>query len=122
MIMNNRQRLIEIQDELKNLNRKRRELLEERCQLSGTVSRTIVIHTWVESIFVIIENHPGISRREIFVKFDNPHMTFQDLSNCLTTLRRRGWIENRGTRKHPKWHSRERLSREHWNTRESRTA
>jgi hypothetical protein len=119
--MNNRQQFIEIEDELKALSRRRRELLEERRRLSGVSTRTTVSRAWVEPIFAIIEKHPGISRREIFVKFDNPNMTFQDLTNCLTTLRRRGWIENLGTRKYPKWHSRGRIPRERWNTRESRT-
>jgi predicted HTH transcriptional regulator len=117
--MSNRQRFIEISAELKELSRKRHELLEERRQLSGERTRTIVAQTWVEPIFVIIEEHPGITRREIISKFDNPHMTIQDLTNCLTTLRRRGWIENHGTRKYPKWHSRGRIPRERWNTRES---
>jgi len=120
--MSNRQRFIEIEAELKELRRRRRELLEERRQLSGVRPRTTVAHAWVEPIFTIIEEHPGISRQEIFVKFGNPHMTFQDLSNCLTTLRRRGWIENRGTRKNPRWYSRGRIPRERWYTRESRTS
>lgn len=120
--MTNRQRLIEIDAELKALRHRRRELLEERRQLSSVKTRTAVAHAWVESIFAIIENHPGISRREIIIKFDNPHMTIQELTNCLTILRRRGWIENRGTKKYPKWHSRGRIPRDRWNTRESCTS
>src|SRR3954451_15852471 len=122
MIISNRQRLTEIKVELQALSQRRRELLEERRQLSGVTARTTIAHAWIESIFSIIENHPGISRREIVVKFGNPHMTVQDLTNCLTTLRRRGWIENQGTRKEPKWYSRERTPRELWNTRGSRTS
>jgi chromosome segregation and condensation protein ScpB len=118
--MNNRQRFLEIEAELKKLRRRRRELLEERRQLSGVSTRATVAQAWVEPIFAIIENHSGISRREIIVKFNNPHMTGQDLTNCLTTLRRRGWIENRGTKKHPQWYSRGRTPRKLWNTRESR--
>jgi hypothetical protein len=119
--MSNRQRFIEIEAELKELSRRRRKLLEERRRLSGVSTRTTVAHAWVEPIFAIIEQHPGISRREIFVKFDNPNTTFQDLTNCLTTLRRRGWIENRGTKKYPEWYSRGKIPRERWNTKESRT-
>lgn len=100
-----RQRFIEIETELRQLRQRRRELLEERRQLSGVTTRNVVTAVWVEPIFSIIEANPGISRRDIVIKFNNPHMTFGDLSNILTTLRRRGWIENNGTRKNPKWHS-----------------
>lgn len=119
--MSNRQRLVEIANELSQMSQRRRELLEERRQLTGVRTQSSIAHAWVEPIFSIIEGHPGISRQEIFVKFNNPHMRFQDLTNCLTTLRRRGWIENHGTRKHPKWHSRGRTPRSRWNTRESAT-
>jgi hypothetical protein len=120
--MSKRERFIEIEDELKALNQRRHELLEERRLLTGVRARTTIAHAWVEPIFVIIENHPGISRHGIVIKFGNPSMTVQDLTNCLTTLRRRGWIENRGTRKYPEWYSRGRTAQERWNTRESHTS
>jgi hypothetical protein len=102
--MNKRRRFIEIETELKELNQRRRELLEERRTLSGVNTRNSIVQPWVNPIFSIIKNHPGINRAGILVQFDNQYMTFQDLTNCLTILRRRGWIENRGTRKFPEWY------------------
>src|SRR3954451_16958072 len=120
--MSDRQRLIEIEVELQALSQKRRELLAERQRLTGVRIRSTVAQVWVDSIFTIIEAHPGISRHAIVIEFGNPNMTELDLTNCLTTLRRRGWIENHGTWKNPEWHSRGRISRDRWHTRESRTS
>lgn len=121
-------RLCEIDAELKKLRKARRELLDERQRLMDE-RRPEVASTseyWLEPIFSIIENHRGASRLRIQVmldaEYDQPKITSQALTNTLTTLRRRGWIENRGTRKHPRWHSRGRIPKERWNTRESRTA
>lgn len=105
--MSNRQRFIEINDELRQLSQKRRELLEERRQLSGVTERSTISQIWVDPTFAVIKKHPGISRREIFVKLNDKHLKFEDLTNVLTTLRRRGWIENQGTRKYPKWYAKE---------------
>ncbi len=107
LIHDKRQRFNEIETELRQLNQRRRELLEERRILSGVNARNSIVQAWIEPIFSIIENCPGISRREIFSQFNNPDMTVQDLTNCLTILRRRGWIENRGTKKYSEWHSRQ---------------
>lgn len=55
----------------------------------------------------IIKKNPGISRSELLIEMENPHISDQELTNCLTTLRRRGWTENQGTRKNPKWYAQE---------------
>lgn len=60
--------------------------------------------TYREAILTIIKENPGLSRQEIFVKLDDPDISRQELTNCLTTLRRQGRTENRGTRKNPHWY------------------
>ena len=141
--MNKRERFIEIDNELRELRQRQRELLEERRVLSGVMKRSTLSQIWVDPAFAIIKKYPGISRRELFIKLNDKHLKFEDLTNVLTTLRRRGWIENQGTRKHPKWHakegivpeshaksdaldevfkrSEERLARSPWNSRENHT-
>lgn len=114
--------LAEINAELKELNRKRRKLIAERRRIMEG-RRPRVVDTsgfWVEAIFAIIESTPGISREEIRMKLgSNPQIAEQVFTNTLSVLRRRGWIENRGTRKRPKWYSRGRTPRSKWHTRGS---
>src|SRR3954462_6903189 len=105
-IQTRRDRFIEIDAELKQLSTRRRELLAERRRLSGVRDGRITNNVWLDPIFKIIAERPGVSRHDIFVELGSPHMTWQELTNALTALRRRGWIENRGTRKHPEWYSR----------------
>lgn len=114
-------RLRDIDAELKELNQTRRELLDERRRLVAErrPESVMTAEYWVEPIFSIIETHPGTSRLRIHVLLDaehDPKIDMQVLTNTLTTLRRRGWIENRGTRKHPKWFSCGRRPRSEWYT------
>lgn len=98
-----RQRCIEIDAELEQLRQRRKKLLEERRNLAGTPLKADSPY-WVYRALSIIKNRPGMARREIFVEMNDRNLTFKQLSNTLTTLRRRGYIENRGTRKHPRWY------------------
>lgn len=105
--------LDEIDAELKQLNQRRRELLAERHRLIEE-KRPEAIATsqyWADPIFLIVKDYPGASRKEVLLELairGLPGITEQTLTNSLTTLRRRGRIENRGTRKHPEWHVRDR--------------
>lgn len=58
---------------------------------------------FVEEVFRIIRENPGVGKQGIVEKLSEPRTTM-GLQNVLTTLRRRGWIVNLGTRKYPQWH------------------
>jgi hypothetical protein len=58
---------------------------------------------FVEEVFRLICENPGIARQTIVEKLSEPR-TNMGLTNVLSTLRRRGWITNLGTRKRPQWH------------------
>src|SRR3982750_3434296 len=102
-------RVKEINAELRRMTQIRLRLLEERRQLA--LERYVPEHAsefWTDRVFKIIENHPGISRSKILSElinreFSSP-ITANALTNTLTTLRRRGSIENRGTKKRPQWY------------------
>ena len=100
------ERILEINIELKHLNQRRRDLLNERHQLLSVSE----LHYGL--IFAIIENYPGISRREIQDKLGDIEINSQTLSNYLTTLRRRGQTENRGTKKYPQWYVKKQVTSE----------
>src|SRR4051812_12941273 len=101
------QRVREINAELMRLNQTRLRLLEERRQLAS--ERYVQEHAsefWTERVFKVVESHPGISRSEILAELMGftPQITTQALTNSLTSLRRRGFIKNQGTKKRPQWH------------------
>lgn len=102
MAWKDKERVAEIDAELMQLRQRREELLAEKSQLhlSGAVPNT---KFWAHSVFVIINSNPGTTRDEIRDKLirDIPE---NELTNVLTSLRRRGWIHNFGTRKRPSWH------------------
>lgn len=106
--MNNvsaKDRIAEIDEELQQLRATRTRLLEERARLKGPVT-VPKSRLWAQIVFAVIESNPGSSRdtvRELLTE-DIPE---NELTNVLTTLRRRGWIHNFGTRKKPLWHVRE---------------
>lgn len=58
----------------------------------------------VSVVHQIVIDNPGISRKGIVEKLDDPRTDMDPLTNVLTTLRRRGSITNCGTRKSPEWH------------------
>jgi hypothetical protein len=97
-------RLREIEAELSKLKKQRQKLIKERSYLmmreyGGNAQ------FWADIIFELIKNHPGISREGILVELDaHTYISPNVLTNTLTTLRRRGEIENHGTRKCPRWH------------------
>lgn len=59
-----------------------------------------------QSVLAVIEENPGIDRQKIFDKLW-PDVLQTELTNSLTTLRRRGKIENRGSKKYPSWYRKE---------------
>lgn len=59
----------------------------------------------IETVLTLVREHPGINRQELVVKLGAPDVATRELTNCLTTLRRQGRIENQGTRKYPKWYA-----------------
>jgi hypothetical protein len=118
-------RLDEINILLREVNQKKRELLAERRKLIDE-RRPEAAETskfWVDLIFEIVVNHPEASRKQIKIELDakdiSPSITSKTFTNCLTVLRRRGWIENRGTKKDPKWHVKDRV--ETWGYNETHT-
>ena len=56
-----------------------------------------------DELFAIIRENPGINRTDLAAIF--LETGDQDLTNALTTLRRRGWTVNIGTRKNPHWYA-----------------
>lgn len=93
--MTRREQAIKLDEELRQVRQRERELLEERRILRGTPTREILTHAWTDPIYKIIKANPDISRQEIFLKFNNPYLLFGDLTDILTTLRRRGLIKKR---------------------------
>lgn len=117
-------RIIEIDNELKQLNRKKSELLKERRRLriSGAEPENPELsRAWTDRAWLIINSNPGASRDTIRQELGplDPILwrSEQRLTNTLTTLRRRGWIVNRGTKKRPKWHALDRQSQSPWSDR-----
>lgn len=99
-------RLAQVEEELKQVEQKRARLVEERRELleKGHISDS---KFWSDPVFEVIEKHPGASRTLILSELlasDRWCITSNELTNCLTTLRRNGLIENRGTKKFPRWH------------------
>lgn len=57
----------------------------------------------VGEVLALIQANPGIARKDIVEGLSEPYIE-TEIRNALTTLRRRGSIANRGTRKSPQWH------------------
>jgi hypothetical protein len=56
-----------------------------------------------DSIFSVIQSHPGCSRDDVRKHLTVP-ISERELTNALTRLRRQGRIQNQGTRKNPIWY------------------
>lgn len=68
-----------------------------------------------DSIFSVIQSHPGCSRDDVRKHLTAP-ISERELTNALTRLRRHGRIQNQGTRKNPIWHAKP--LEEHWQRRQ----
>lgn len=106
-------RLVEINQELKRLSAQRQTLLAERRQLLGDKrpkGPSEATQFWSGRVFSVIENHPGISREKLLSELGQDEalseIPSQTYTNCIIMLRRRGAIENQGTRQKPKWYVR----------------
>jgi hypothetical protein len=99
------ERILQIDVEVKKLRSNIRELLKERRSLVRS-EYTGSAKTWRNEIITILDCYPGASRQNI-VDGLSSYISSKMLTNVLTTLRRHGEIENRGTKKNPQWYIKE---------------
>ena len=99
--MNNNQRVKQIDKEVLQLRKQMRDLLKERRKLVAPEYKGVA-QIWGKEVIRIIQKHPGATRQMIVDELES-YIPPNTLTNVLTTLRRRGQIENLGNRKHPRW-------------------